>query len=110
MILVILVAIRLGRLTALRKPNGGVRGIAAGDIVRSPWFNSSQRERKKPQHRSNTLCEQGRAEDDRATVAVDGIGAFDLISRQAMLSGLRDREYGEIDAIRQRISWQPSRS
>ena len=34
--------------------------------------------------------------DDRATVvSVDGIGAFDLISRQAMLSGLRDMEYGE---------------
>ena len=27
-------AIRLGRLIALRKPNGGVRGIVAGDIVR----------------------------------------------------------------------------
>ena len=27
-------AIRLGRLTALRKPNGGVRGIVVGDIVR----------------------------------------------------------------------------
>ena len=27
-------AIRLGRLTALRKPNGGLRGIVAGDIVR----------------------------------------------------------------------------
>ena len=27
-------AIRLGRLTALQKPNGGVRGIVAGDIVR----------------------------------------------------------------------------
>ena len=27
-------AIRLGRLTALQKPNGGVRGIVAGNIVR----------------------------------------------------------------------------
>ena len=26
--------IRLGRLTALQKPNGGVRGIVSGDIVR----------------------------------------------------------------------------
>ena len=34
--------------------------------------------------------------EDRATVVcVDGIGAFDLISRQAMLSGLRDMEFGE---------------
>ena len=28
-------AIRLGKLTALRKPNGGVRGIVVGDIVRT---------------------------------------------------------------------------
>ena len=27
-------AIRLGRLTALQKPNGGVRGIVVGDIIR----------------------------------------------------------------------------
>ena len=27
-------AIRLGRLTALQKPNGGVRGIVSGDVVR----------------------------------------------------------------------------
>ena len=27
-------AIRLGRLTALQKPRGGVRGIVAGDILR----------------------------------------------------------------------------
>ena len=27
-------AVRLGRLTALQKPDGGVRGMVAGDIVR----------------------------------------------------------------------------
>ena len=27
-------ALRLGRLTALRKPTGGVRGIVAGDVIR----------------------------------------------------------------------------
>ena len=27
-------AVRLGRLTALQNPDGGVRGIVAGDIVR----------------------------------------------------------------------------
>ena len=26
--------VRLGRMTALQKPNGGVRGIVAGDIIR----------------------------------------------------------------------------
>ena len=32
--LAIQACIRLGRLTALQKPNGGVRGIVSGDIVR----------------------------------------------------------------------------
>ena len=31
----IIEAIRLGRLTALSKPDGGVRGIVVGDILRS---------------------------------------------------------------------------
>ena len=31
---VVVQAIRLGRLTALRKPDGGVRGIVVGDVVR----------------------------------------------------------------------------
>ena len=30
----ILQAVRMGRMTALQKPNGGVRGIVAGDIIR----------------------------------------------------------------------------
>ena len=67
---VILDAIRLGRLTALRKPSG-VRGIVAGDIVRrlvaAPCLSNSQRERKKPQRRSNTLCRQGRAQSASPT-------------------------------------------
>ena len=40
----ILEAIRLGRLTALQKPDGGVRGIVVGDIFRrlvlAPWRNT----------------------------------------------------------------------
>ena len=34
-------AVRLERLTALQKPNGGVRGVVAGDIVRSPARHST---------------------------------------------------------------------
>ena len=36
-------SVRLGRLTALQKPNGGVRGIVAGDTLRrlvAPWHNN----------------------------------------------------------------------
>ena len=38
---------------------------------------------------------------------MNGVGAFDLISRQAMLSGLRDGARERIDAIRQRILREP---
>ena len=36
--------IRLGRMTALSKPDGGVRGIVAGDVVRRlvAWTISQQ--------------------------------------------------------------------
>ena len=31
---VVVEAVRVGRMTALRKPDGGVRGIVAGDVIR----------------------------------------------------------------------------
>ena len=105
-------AIRLGRLTALRKPNGGVRGIVVGDIVRrlvgrtmaqqfskrvevatSPfqYALSTRAGAECVTHVLQTLTDL----DERATIlSVDGIGAYDLISRHAMLSGLRDMEDG----------------
>ena len=53
--------IRLGRMTALRKPTGGVTDL----------------------------------HPDSTVLSVDGIGAFDLVSREAMLSGLRNMEGGD---------------
>ena len=54
----ILEAIRLGRLTALQKPDGGVRGIVVGDIFRrlvlAPWRNKSPRELRLPRLPSST--------------------------------------------------------
>ena len=34
-------AIRMGRITALRKPTGGVRGIIVGDVLED-WSNNGQ--------------------------------------------------------------------
>ena len=105
-------AIRLGRLTALRKSNGGVRGIVAGDIVRrlvartiSQQMAEAVQTATAPfQYALSTRsgCEcvahalQGLTEiDPRATVtSIDGISAYDLISRQAMLEGLREMPGG----------------
>ena len=105
-------AIRLRRLTALRKPNGGVRGIVAGHIVRRLVARTiSQQLAEEVQTatapfqyalstRSGCECVahalQGLTEiDPRATVSsIDGISAYDLISRQAMLEGLREMPGG----------------
>ena len=53
-------AVRVGRLTALRKPDGGVRGIVAGDVVRwliARTMAQQMSDAVKQLHRTNTLCE-----------------------------------------------------
>ena len=100
--------IRMGRLTALSKPDGGVRGIVAGDVVRrlvartiSQQIAPAVERATSPHQYAMTTragCEcvahalQGLTElDPEATVtSIDGVGAFDLISRRAMLEGLRE--------------------
>ena len=47
-------AVRLGRFTALQKPDGGVRGIVAGDIVRRQYLSNWWKTFSKPQLRFNT--------------------------------------------------------
>ena len=99
--------IRMGRLTALSKSDGGVRGIVAGDVVRrlvartiSQQLAPAVERATSPHQYAMTTragCEcvahvlQGLTEvDPEATVtSIDGVGAFDLISRRAMLQGLR---------------------
>ena len=100
--------IRVGRLTALSKPDGGVRGIVVGDTVRRLVGRTIAQQlaiavegaTAPYQYALSTRagCEciahalQGLTElNPEATVtSIDGIGAFDLISRESMLSGLRD--------------------
>ena len=102
----IITLIRQGRLTALQKDNGGVRGIVAGDVIRRLVGRTMARQLAEPvkaatapfQFALSTRagCEcvahalQGLTETDpEATVlSIDGISAFDLVSRAAMLRGL----------------------
>ena len=105
--------IRLGRLTALQKPNGGVRGIVVGDIIRrlvartiAQQFSPTIEQATAPfqyalstkaggeciAHALQALTDL----DPRATVlSLDGVGAFDLISRGSMLKGLRSIPGGD---------------
>ena len=96
----------------MTKPDGGVRGIVAGDVVRklvartiSQQLGPEVEQATSPyQYAMLTRagCEciahalQGLTElDPHATVtSVDGISAFDMISRQSMLEGLRQLPVG----------------
>ena len=95
--------VRSGRLTALTKPDGGVRGIVAGDVIRrlvartmaQQMAQIVERATAPHQYALSTRggCEcvahvlQGLTELDLETTvtSIDGIGAFDTISREAML-------------------------
>ena len=103
---VIATALRLGRMVALRKPNGRVRGLVMGDTFRrlvartlAQQFAASFDAACRPFQfalgtRAGTeaaarvvraLCER----DPRATVvSIDGVGAYDHVHRASMLGGL----------------------
>ena len=102
----IIAAIRVGRMTASRKPDGGVRGIVAGDVIRRLVVRTIAQQLERTveaatapyQYALSTRsgCEciahslQGLCEMDHTctVLSIDGIGAFDQISRAAMLDGL----------------------
>ena len=110
----VLKAIRMGRMTALQKPTGGVRGIVAGDIIQRLVSRTvAQQIRKKVERATAPFqyalstragCEciahaiQAMTDANRQStfLSVDGIGAYDIVSRKAMLSGLvRHMEGGD---------------
>ena len=93
------------RMTALRKGDGGVRGIVVGREDDRPTIGQAVETATAPfQHALSTRAGweciahtlQGLTElDPRATVvSIDGISAYDQISRAAMPSGLLDVEGG----------------
>ena len=103
---VILEAVRLGRMTALGKPDGGVRGIVVGDVLRRlvartiakqvikkieaatapfQYAPSTKAGCECVAHVLQTLID---LDPEAAIMSIDGVGAYDLISRNAMLEGL----------------------
>ena len=100
----------MGRMTALRKGDGGVRGIVVGDVIRRLVARTISQQLSKTveaatapfQYALSTRagCEcvahtlQGLTElNPRATVvSIDGISVYDQISRAAMFSGLLNVE------------------
>ena len=103
----------MGRLTALQKPNGGVRGIVSGDVVRRLVARTIAQQLTPAEQRATSpfqyaLSTKSGGEciahalqtltdlNDTATVlSIDGIGAFVLISFRAMLEGLRSVPGGD---------------
>ena len=104
--------IRVGRLTALSEPDGGVRGIVAGDVILRLVAKTMVRQlgpaveaATAPHqhalstragcecvaHSLQTMCE---VDPELTETSVDGVSAFDLISRRAMLEGLGNVEGG----------------
>ena len=92
--------IRQGRLTALRKPNGGVRGTVVGDVIRrvvartvaqllGPAVEGATAPNKAGcecvSHVVQALTE---ADPESTVVSFDAANTFDLISRKATLNGL----------------------
>ena len=109
----IIEAVRLERMTALSKPDGGVRGIVVGDILRRLVARTMAKQIAKKveettdpfQHALTTKagCEcvahilQTLTELNQETtiISIDGLGAYDLISRNAMMEGVLRMEDGD---------------
>ena len=89
----ILQAFRLGKLTALGKPDGGVRGIVVGDIIRRLVARTIAKQVSKKagaatapfQYALHSSVHNQRG--PATVISIDGVSAYDLISRNAMLEG-----------------------
>ena len=105
--------IKLGRMTALRKPEGGVWGIVAGDVIRrlvsrtvaqqwgpaverfSALFQYALSTRAGSECIAHVLQALSELNPQCKVMSIDGISAYDLIARKAMLEGLVDVAGGE---------------
>ena len=108
----VLQAMRAGRMTALQKPTRGVRGVVVGDFVRrlvartvaQQFFDTVQLATAPSQFAQSTKASseciahvaQALTDMDASAtlLSVDGIGAFDFVSRGAMMRGLMEVEGG----------------
>ena len=106
--------IHVGRFTALSKPDGGVRGIVAGDVIRrlvapARWRQQLQKAAEVAtalfQYALSTKagCEcvahalpgLTQLHLDTTIKSIDGNSAFDLISRESILTGLTRVDRGQ---------------
>ena len=107
---------KLGRMTALRKKDGGVRGIVAGEVIRR-LISRTIAQKLSPavatatapfqyalttragcecvSHALQAICD---LDEDATVTSIDGISAYDTISRRSMLQGL-ERVPGRIGGI-----------
>ena len=104
---------RLGRLTALKKPDGGVRGIVVSDVLRrlvartiakqcaeaaekaTAPFQYALRTRAGCECVAHVLQTLTDLDPNATILPIDGVGAFDLVSRNAMMEGLLRMEGGD---------------
>ena len=105
--------IRMVRITTLWKKDGGVRGITVGDVLRrliartivkqvcsavesatSP-FQFSLSTKAGCECVAHVIQSLTDTNAETTVVSVDGVGAFDLISRNSMLQGLLTLEQGD---------------
>ena len=110
----IIEAIRLGRMTALSKRDGGVREIVVGDILRRLVARTIAKQIAKKVEETTApfqyaLTTKGGCEcvahilqtltefnQETTIISIDGVGAYDLISRNAaMMEGLLRMEDGD---------------
>ena len=103
-------ALRLGRITALAKPDGGIRGIVVGDVLRrivaktiaqqigdqveksTAPFQFSLKTRAGSECVAHTLRTLSELNEATTILSVDGVGA--LVSRSALMQGLVDMPDG----------------
>jgi len=97
-------ALRLGRMTALRKDNGKVRGIVAGSVLRrlaskavvmqygqalmaaTAPYQFALQTRAGTEALAHLLRYLTDADEDTVVVSLDGIGAFDHVQRAAFFA------------------------
>ena len=105
--------LRMGRIAALSKPDGGVRGITVGDILRrlvartiaqqyskrveiaTAPFQCALSTRVGCECIAHVIQTLTGIDEEATVVSIDGVGAFDLISRNAMLQALLEIDGGD---------------
>ena len=100
-------ALRMGQMTALQKANGWIRGFVVGDVIRRLVAKTLAKQfiTKPFQYALSTRagCESiahvvqvMTDRDPNCTVlSIDGVGAFDLVSRRAMMTAVHSMDQGE---------------